>query len=56
MNKAQKHVMVIEESTLVLGEPNITVKVCVSLKRPLLIITFNIKRLLGYKVLSVLIQ
>ena len=31
-----------EESTLVLGEPNITVKVCVSLKR-LLIVTFNIK-------------
>ena len=31
-----------EESTLVLGGPNITVKVCVSLKR-LLIVTFNIK-------------
>ena len=31
-----------EESTLVLGEPNITVKVCISLKR-LLIVTFNIK-------------
>ena len=31
-----------EESTLVLREPNITVKVCVSLKRPL-IVTFNIK-------------
>ena len=31
-----------EESTLVLGEPNIKVKVCVSLKR-LLIVTFNIK-------------
>ena len=31
-----------EESTLVLGGPNIIVKVCVSLKR-LLIVTFNIK-------------
>ena len=31
-----------EENTLVLGEPNIIVKVCVSLKR-LLIVTFNIK-------------
>ena len=31
-----------EESTLVLGEPNIKVKVCVSLKR-LLIVSFNIK-------------
>ena len=31
-----------EESTLVLGEPNITVKVCVSLKR-LLTVTFNTK-------------
>ena len=31
-----------EENTLVLGEPNITVKVCVSLKR-LLIVTFNIR-------------
>ena len=33
---------VTEESTLVLGEPSITVKVCISLKR-LLIVTFNIK-------------
>ena len=31
-----------KESTLVLGEPNIKVKVCVSLKR-LLIVPFNIK-------------
>ena len=31
-----------EESTLALGGPNITVNVCVSLKR-LLIVTFNIK-------------
>ena len=31
-----------EESTLVLGVPKITVKVCFSLKR-LLIVTFNIK-------------
>ena len=31
-----------QEKTLVLGEPNVTVKVCVSLKR-LLIVTFNIK-------------
>ena len=31
-----------EESTLVLREPNIIVKVCVSLKR-LLIVTFSIK-------------
>ena len=31
-----------EENALVLGEPNIIVKVCVSLKR-LLIVTFNIK-------------
>ena len=34
--------VVTEESTLVPGEPNITVKVCVSLKRPLAV-TFNIK-------------
>ena len=31
-----------EESTLILGEPNIKVKVCVSLKR-LLTVTFSIK-------------
>ena len=31
-----------EENTLALGEPNIIVKACVSLKR-LLIVTFNIK-------------
>ena len=31
-----------EESTLILGEPNIKVKVCVNLKR-LLTVTFNIK-------------
>ena len=31
-----------EENTLVLGEPSIIVKVCISLKR-LLIVTFNIK-------------
>ena len=40
---AQKYaIAVIEESTLVLGEPNITVNVRISIKR-LLIVTFNIK-------------
>ena len=43
-----------EESPLVLGEPNITVKVCVSLKR-LLIVTL-ILRPSGCKVLSFIIQ
>ena len=43
INKTQKNaITVTEESTLVLGEPNITVKVCIIPKR-LLIVTFNIK-------------
>ena len=35
-------IVVTEENTLVLGEPNFAVKVFISLKR-LLIVTFNIK-------------
>ena len=35
-------ITITEKSTLVLGELNITVKVCISLKR-LVIVTFNIK-------------
>ena len=43
INKSHKNtIAVTEESVLVLGEPNITVKVCISLKR-LLIVTFNIE-------------
>ena len=43
INKNQKNILVVnEESPLVLGERNITVKVCTNLKR-LLLITFNIK-------------
>ena len=43
INKNQKNIIVVnEESPLVLGERNITVKVCTNLKR-LLLITFNIK-------------
>ena len=43
MNKTKENaIAVTEENTLVLGEPNIIVKVCVSLKG-LLIVTFNIK-------------
>ena len=42
-NKTQEDAMAgTDENTLVLGEPNMTVKVCVCLKR-LLIVTFNIK-------------
>ena len=41
-NSKKNAIAVTEESTLVLGELNITVKVCISLKR-LLIVTFNIK-------------
>ena len=39
-----------EENTLVLGEPNVMIKLCVSLKR-LLMVTFNIKtvRIQSYK-------
>ena len=43
IKKTQKNTMAVtEKSTLVLGEPNITVKVYVSLKR-LLIVSSNIK-------------
>ena len=35
-------ITITEKSTLVLGELNITVKVCISLKR-LVIVTFNIQ-------------
>ena len=40
-NSKKNAIAVTEESTLVLGELNITVKVCISLR--LLIVTFNIK-------------
>ena len=43
INKTQENAMAgTEENSLVLGEPNIIVKVCVSLKR-LPIVSFNIK-------------
>ena len=43
INKTQENAMAgTEKSTLILGQLNIIVKVCVSLKR-LLIVTFNIK-------------
>ena len=42
INKTQQNATAgTEKSTLVLGEPNITVKVCVSLKK-LPVVTFNI--------------
>ena len=39
---SKKTIAITEESTLVLGQPNLTVKVFISLKR-LLIVTFNIR-------------
>ena len=53
-NSKKNAIAITEESTLVLGQPIITIKVRISLKR-LLTVTFNVKTV-NTQILSVLIQ